>query len=669
MTGGTGNVTLQAATLSAITSPALPIVDDFNDGNSNGWVEVDEAGAASSWSVISGEFYQVNRVESVLAFDQSYHLGSYAYLQSGMGLTDYRFSVSATYLASQTADDIGVMFRYQDNNNYYRLSFNSRYGFTRLEKKVGGVFTPLASDARGYGQGQQIDIEIEVNGSRILVFVNGDPLFAVQDNDLKAGTVALYNQDQSKYDNVVIQQIDNATPRIVISSPAAHSVVTANVLDVSAMATNVPFGGYVEFVLDGGVATLTDTLPPYTGQFTGVSQGNHTIEAILRDDMGLELARDTNVAIGASGDYAIALGDSIHNGVGDNFAYDNIMNQAGRILSFQGLETNLTDLLEAPASTAYPNIVINEAIGGDESADTAFTRVNSILARNAGANRALLLLGTNDAGAMIPSGTGCSGSACAGTYKGNMQSLVDALVADGLEVWVGLVPPAFGSGDVPYGSPLTAVRNTDYVQAYNQVIQTELTGIQVGPDFFGYFLGPAVNRFSLFSDTLHPNALGHVVMAQLWHNALTGRNDPLPFVLENLVPSTAAPYLKQNLLEAGDTYYVDAGFTLTSIPALLQQGRWIMTANADAGNASTAYISFDVDRPVSVYVAYDQGATVLPAWMNGYVNTGLTLGTSDPAAPVLALYRQDFAAGSIVLGGNAEGGGNGVSNYVVIVTD
>jgi hypothetical protein len=42
----------------------------------------------------------------------------------------------------------------------------------------------------------------------------------------------------------------------------------------------------------------------------------------------------------------------------------------------------------------------------------------------------------------------------------------------------------------------------------------------MGPDFYDYFLGGGHNRFSLFSDIWHPNALGHVVMAHLWHNAI-----------------------------------------------------------------------------------------------------------------------------------------------------
>jgi lysophospholipase L1-like esterase len=366
------------------------------------------------------------------------------------------------------------------------------------------------------------------------------------------------------------------------------------------------------------------------------------------------------------GDYYANIGDSITNGIGDNFSADNI-SQNGRVIAAEGPQATLTDLLES--SLLKPVIVYNEGIGGDESADAAFVRINSILARHPGSNHALVLLGTNDSLASIPSGSGCSGAACSGTFKGNMQALINTLNAAGKTVSIARVPPVFGSGGVPFPNPLTAARNTNYVQPYNSVIATELTGYQTGPDLFSYFLSAAVNRFSLFADTLHFNALGHLVFAHLWHNALNpGSAVPMPFILDELNPSTTAPYLKQNLLEVGDTYYVDRTFTLTSIPSALSDGRWIMTADSDANNTSSSYISFSVDRPVTVYIAYDAGASSLPDWMSSYSDTGLTLGTTDPDSPMLNVYGRSYSTGNVILGGNMAAGANGSdSHYLTIV--
>ena len=623
-----GTIGLMAATLAA-GETTIPFADNFSDGSTQGWVAVDETGVVSNWTVINQQLYQTVRVMSFTSLDKSYHLGTYAYLQSGFGLTDYRFSVDATFIGTpgRLDDDIGVMFRYTDPDNYYRFSMNSRYGFSRLEKKVGGSFVPLAVDSRGFTIGQTMHITVDVRGSLIQVFLNSVPLFSVTDSSLPSGTIALYNEDQSRYDNVEIVSA-GGVPAVTLSTPTAYSVQSNGTLSVSAVAAGVPVGGWVDLVLDGSSA-VTDTTAPYSTQFTGLTTGDHTIQAILRDASGVELASDTNTVVGVFGDYYIGIGDSITNGDFDYFKLDN-NSLSGRAFAVPGYEPLLTDLLDA--SQLKPNIAYNEGIGGDESVDTAFARVNSIVLRHPGANKVLLMSGTNDAGASIPSGSGCTGNACNGTYKGNMKAIINTLVGAGKEVWVALPPPVFGFS-TPFANPDSATANTNFIQQYGNVVTNELSNRQVGPDFYAYFLGAGQNRFSLFTNTLHPNALGYKVMAQLWHNSLTLLNDPLPFVLDNLVPSTTAPYVKQNLLQTGNTYYVDATYTLTGIPASLNTGRWISTANSDKGNTSTNYLSFDVDRSVTVFIAYDAGATQLPTWMSGYANTGQSISTTDPLSP------------------------------------
>ena len=93
-----------------------------------------------------------------------------------------------------------------------------------------------------------------------------------------------------------------------------------------------------------------------------------------------------------------------------------------------------------------------------------------------------------------------------------------------------------------------------------------------------------------------------------------------------------------------------------------------MPANADSASTSSTYLSFSVDRTVDVYIAYDNGATVLPDWMTGYTDTGLLLSSTDPSTPALRLYRKNFVPGTITLGGNLQGSATGAnSNYVAIV--
>ena len=200
-----------------------------------------------------------------------------------------------------------------------------------------------------------------------------------------------------------------------------------------------------------------------------------------------------------------------------------------------------------------------------------------------------------------------------------------------------------------------------------------MTDATPGADIWG-FLAPDDDsngtadriRTDLYADDLHPNALGHAIIAQLWYNILLGDStgtSVVPFVADFL---SQANY-KQNLLEAGDEYLVDASAELTAVPGSLESAVWIMTAQGDAGNASPSFLTFDVDRSATLYVAYDSDATSLPDWLNpatsAYVSTGLQLVTTQTTYQV---YSRPVSAGTVTLGGNNAAGAAGASDMYVV---
>ncbi|MFN2200537.1 MAG: GDSL-type esterase/lipase family protein, partial [Caldilineaceae bacterium] len=662
----TGNIILGAATLQGAGGGAqmLPFSDDFSDGDLGGWLVVNQTNTQSDWAVVGGSLTQSVAIRSTQSYDQSFQLGSYAYLDGGLGLRDYRFRVDAEYLAVGTADDIGVLFRYRDANNFYRLSINSRYGFTRLEKRVNGVYSPLGTDSRGYRRNELLTLEVEVRGPNIIVWRSGEPVFAVTDDSHVSGTIALYTQDRARFDNVRIDPPSSA-PVIALSSPLSYLTSSAHSIRASAVTLNAPVDATVEFSLNGSNQTV-DPAAPYVVDFGGLAGGNYEVVAILRDAVGREIARDVNPVVGLGGEYFVGIGDSITNGTGDFFPADNI-STLGRIVGFQGYEGALTDLLDQTSPTPT-NLVFNEGIGGDTSYQAALLRVDSIIRRHAGMDTALVQLGTNDALAQIPSGLGCTGTSCDGTFKQNMQALINRLVASAIEPVVALPPPTFNST-----SPYTS-RSNNRIREYIGVIENELTGIALGPDFFTFFMPSATVQYqSLFSDTLHPNGLGYRVMSYLWHNSLSpGAQRPLPFFLRNLTLSTSK-LVQQNLLGPGNNYYIDENYTLTGIPATLTEGRWIMTANADRNEVAASYVTFDVDRNADLFVAYDANANSVPEWLSGFLDTGEMVGTSNPNAPSLRLYRMPLYVPNgtvrVSLGGNSGLTTRANSNYVAIVVE
>ncbi|MFQ5559496.1 MAG: DUF5060 domain-containing protein [Nitrospinota bacterium] len=119
------------------------------------------------------------------------------------------------------------------------------------------------------------------------------------------------------------------------------------------------------------------------------------------------------------------------------------------------------------------------------------------------------------------------------------------------------------------------------------------------------------------------------------------------------------------VLQAGDEYYTDRTYTITSLPAEYSGLTWIKTANNDKSQTSETFLSFTLSEAAFVYVLFDSRATSLPNWLSSFVNTGTSVQTSSLVHDV---YKKQFSPGAVVLGGNSAAGSVGAnSNYVVMV--
>ncbi|MCX7749658.1 MAG: hypothetical protein N2645_22620 [Clostridia bacterium] len=173
------------------------LTDDFNDGNITGWRIVDEGtlSTPSSWTVVRGELQQSSNIYGPDVPSVDHRKGTFIYYDSSEAFSwkNYSFSV---VLRSTDDDGIGLMFRYQNQNNYYKLDLDKQRNFRKLLKVVNGVETTLASVAgSGYTQGSNSNLEVKVNGNQIQVSQDGISIFGgpIIDNSLLRGTVALYS--------------------------------------------------------------------------------------------------------------------------------------------------------------------------------------------------------------------------------------------------------------------------------------------------------------------------------------------------------------------------------------------------------------------------------------------------------------------------------------------
>ena len=492
--------------------------DSFDETALPGWSVVDQSGDASEWSVADGLLLQDDpRIEKLAT---SFYLGTFVHADTGSAWSDYRFRAKLESPAQSPGggdpDTVGLLFRYQGPDDYYRLVLSRKLGFRRLEKRVGGVFANLAFDGRGFEPGRGVDVTVDVRGIQLVVEIDGEPVFAVEDSDLAIGTIGLHAESRARFEHVVVSE-PAVSPRIALSTPVSFSVsvpLGASPLDqlnAACLVSDAP-GALVRFQLDPGSPEEQEILvssAPYEAQFNGVVPGDHVVQALLETSAGV-VDTDTRVAIGVAGNSLVGFGDSITAGVGDA--------QLGASLDDRnigrGYAPPLNDALSAV--TTRPTIVFNEGVGG-EKAGQGVARIGETLLRHPDADLWLVLFGTNDSrDPASPSGITCSEadlaaglSGCANTYKDHMRAIVLAIQA------VGAIPVL---GKVPFVQDAPAARDAA-IQEYNQVIDqlvAEHGLIVTPPDFYTYFL---MNPEQM-ADPLHPTNEGYQAMAALWAGAI-----------------------------------------------------------------------------------------------------------------------------------------------------
>jgi hypothetical protein len=271
-------------------SPIL-LADDFTNGL-QGWTIVDEGtiNAPSKWIEGSERLMQLSRIYGPNWGATGHRKGTYLYWNDPRALSWSTYTLSVTF---NNSDDngAGVMFRYQNPSNYYKVELDSQRNFHKLFKMAGGVETTLAAESGGYVIASNYVLRVEVTNSEITVLLNGAVLFGgtITDSDLKAGTVALYSWgSQGLFFNTLRVTPPHLWPRITIQSPTNGATFNQPDPVPVAVDTYDP-DGYVEEVdLFWGttiLATLTNA--PYLFQWTNLPPGDYTLTAQIVDNADL----------------------------------------------------------------------------------------------------------------------------------------------------------------------------------------------------------------------------------------------------------------------------------------------------------------------------------------------------------------------------------------------
>ena len=131
------------------------------------------------------------------------------YVLAGDPLTLRNYSVKAK-VRDDSYDGIGIVIRWQDPGNHYKISMNRNFGFLSITKFQGGVASSIANITYFFAVGQTYDMEVRAVDATITVLLDGVAIVSGTD----AGTAILngrfgfydWASSATRFGNVVVSK-------------------------------------------------------------------------------------------------------------------------------------------------------------------------------------------------------------------------------------------------------------------------------------------------------------------------------------------------------------------------------------------------------------------------------------------------------------------------------
>ncbi|MBN2544125.1 metallophosphoesterase [bacterium] len=204
-----------------VLGQALPFFDNFNDGDYDGWTVYDIApyeGGPSNWVVIGGALTQTS---NIFTTEDEYSVYTGTRIIAGdPRWNNYSFTVE---LKSTDDDGVGLLFRYQNEGDYYRyirLEDAANGGpFRRIERCDDSVFTLLSEDTSPISYSPNFYcVTVWVSRDSIKVFEEGSLIVETSDPVYDCGKIGFmgYANSGSHFDNVAV------LPGLIIDSSASN---------------------------------------------------------------------------------------------------------------------------------------------------------------------------------------------------------------------------------------------------------------------------------------------------------------------------------------------------------------------------------------------------------------------------------------------------------------
>ncbi|MFD2032711.1 cadherin-like domain-containing protein [Ancylobacter dichloromethanicus] len=292
VTDAGGKTATDTLHVDAVDAGRVLLAEGFGSAASLGsWTIVDEGesggigpdGTSSQWELQDGKFVQLTDLKSrQLTWNGASNSdpwktgwsplgdgvnvlrkGTYALYNDPAAKEWSDYAVEATI---ETPDNgaLGLLFYYEDENNYYKLELDANGDYDRNPSNGAGSLFQLIQVKDGvekylnqfpakYTPGEAFDLRVEVKDGQIQASVDGQALFAyaIEDHAHAKGTVGLFSWDSAgvSFDNVTVVSLADEEP----------GVPGDNVAPVAVGETGFTTGGGEALILSAALLLANDS--------------------------------------------------------------------------------------------------------------------------------------------------------------------------------------------------------------------------------------------------------------------------------------------------------------------------------------------------------------------------------------------------------------------------
>jgi Ca2+-binding RTX toxin-like protein len=348
VTDVSGKTATDIVTIDPVSKARVLLSEGFGGGDFAAWTIVDEGesggvgvdGKSSQWELHDGALVQLSGLTSrQLTWNGASNSdpwqtgwsplgdgvnvlrkGTYALYNEAAAKEWSDYAVEAT-ITSPDNGALGLLFYYQDANNYYKLELDANGDYDRNPRNGAGSLFQLIQVKDGverylnqypakYTPGEAVNLRVEVKDGKIQAYVDGLALFAyaIEDRAQTKGTIGLFSWDSAgvSFDNVLVYDLLEASVLPpggeIIGTPGddvLSGTVGADVI-LAGLGDDEVAGGAGDDVIDGGEGD--DTLLGEAGDdLLKGGEGDDTLEG----------GEGNDVLIGGAGDDVLDGGEGV----------------------------------------------------------------------------------------------------------------------------------------------------------------------------------------------------------------------------------------------------------------------------------------------------------------------------------------------------------------------